>query len=145
MTMTAPEILLCRLRNLWSFYAYPVACFDISPMATALAAGLFLLGMGVQCVLLHRRKGSVWFPALCALAAGIPFFLLYLSDVLYNLIDEREVYIPFIHQNPLIHSDLGVYVIVFGVAAAYLLLGVLAGRLGYRIWNKFRLQSGRKT
>ena len=95
--------------------------------------------------MLHRRKGSVWFPALCALAAGVPFSLLYLSDVLDNLIDRREVYIPFIHQNPLIHSDLGVYVIVFGVAAAYLLLGVLAGRLGYRIWNKFRLQSGRKT
>lgn len=142
MAMTAPTTLLHSLMNLLSFYIYPIACFDISPMATSLAAGLFLLGMLVQGVLLCKRKRSVRFPVLCALAAGVPFFLICLSDVLDRLVDRREVYIPLIHQNPLIYSNLGLYAIIFSVAAAYLLLGVLAGRLAYRAWAKLRPSGG---
>lgn len=133
---------LHSLMNLLSFYIYPIACFDISPMATALAAALFLLGMLAQGVLLWRRKRSVWFPALCALAAGTPFFLIYLSDALDTLVDRRAVYVPLIHQNPLVYSNLGLYVMVFSVAAVYFLLGVLAGRLGYRVWSKLRPAKG---
>ena len=121
------------LVRLGSFYLYPIRCFDISPMAAALAAVCFLLGMAVQGVLLCRRKKAARFPVLCALAAGVPFVLLYLSDILDRLIDSREVYIPLIHDNPLIHSNLGLYVIAFSVLAAWALLGVLAGWAGFRL------------
>ena len=130
------------LVRLGSFYLYPILCFDISPMAAALAAGCFLSGAVVQGILLYRRKKAARFPVLCALAAGVPFFLICLSDVLDRLVDRREVHILLIHQNPLIYSNLGLYVIIFSVAAAYLLLGVLAGRLAYRAWAKLRPSGG---
>lgn len=131
--MTLPVTLLMRLKNLLSFYLYPILCFDISPGAGVLAAACFLLGAAVQGVLLCKRKKAIWFPLLCGLAAVVPFVLLYLSDVLDHLIDLRKVYIPLIHHNPLIHSNFGLYVIVFSAAAAYMLMGVLAGRLVYRV------------
>lgn len=127
MPMTLPVTLLMRLKNLLSFYLYPILCFDISPGAGVLAAACFLLGAAVQGVLLCKRKKAIWFPLLCGLAAVVPFVLLYLSDVLDHLIDRRKVYIPLIHHNPLIHSNFGLYVIVFSAAAAYMLLGTLAG------------------
>ena len=121
------------LVRLGSFYLYPILCFDISPMAAALAAGCFLLGMAVQGILLCRRKKAAWFPILCALAAGVPLVLMYLSDILDRLIDSREVYIPLIHDNILIHSNFGLYVIAFSILAAWALLGVLAGWAGFRL------------
>ncbi len=121
------------LVRLGSFYLYPILCFDISPMAAALAAGCFLSGAVVQGILLYRRKKAARFLVLCALAAGVPFVLLYLSDILDRLIDSREVYISLIHDNPLIHSNLGLYVIAFSVLAAWALLGVLAGWAGFRL------------
>lgn len=69
---------------------------------------------------------------------GVPFTLIYLSDVLDHLIDSREVYIPLIHHNILIHSYFGIYVIVFSAAAAYALLGVLAGWAAYRLLRRKR-------
>ena len=48
MQVTLPMLLLFRLKNMLSFYLYPILCFDISPMAAALAAGCFLLGMAVN-------------------------------------------------------------------------------------------------
>ena len=119
------------LVRLGSFYLYPILCFDISPMAAALAAGCFLSGAVVQGILLYRRKKAARFPVLCAL--GVPFVLLYLSDILDRLIDSREVYISLIHDNPLIHSNFGLYVIAFSVLAAWALLGVLAGWAGFRL------------
>ena len=110
------------LVRLGSFYLYPILCFEISPMAAALAAGCFLSGAVASLC-----------PVLCALAAGGPFVLLYLSDILDRLIDSREVYISLIHDNPLIHSNLGLYVIAFSVLAAWALLGVLAGWAGFRL------------
>ena len=125
--------LIHSLVRLGSFYLYPILCFGISPMAAALAAGCFLSGAVVQGILLYRRKKAARFPVLCALAAGVPFVLLYLSGILDRLIDSREVYISLIHDNPLIHSNLGLYVIAFSVLAAWALLGVLAGWAGFRL------------
>ena len=127
------------LVRLGSFYLYPILCFEISPMAAALAAGCFLSGAVVQGILLYRRKKAARFPVLCALAAGVPFVLLYLSDILDRLIDSREVYISLIHDNPLIHSNLGLYVIAFSVLAAWALLGALA------VWAACRLLRKKKT
>ena len=56
MRMMTPMDLLLILKNMLSFYAYPILCFDISPMAGALAAGCFLLGAAVHSFLLWRRK-----------------------------------------------------------------------------------------
>lgn len=139
MQVTLPMLLLFRLKNLLSFYLYPIRCFDISPMAAALAAVCFLLGMAVQGVLLCRRKKAARFPILCALAAGVPLVLIYLSDILDSLIDPREVYIPLIHDNILIHSNFGLYVIAFSILAAYALLGALA------VWAACRLLRKKKT
>lgn len=133
-----PMMLLMRLTNLLSFYLYPILCFDISPGVGVLAAACFLLGAAIQGFLLYRRKKAVRLPALCALAAGVPFTLIYLSDVLDHLIDSREVYIPLIHHNILIHSYFEIYVIVFSTAAAYALLGVLAGWAAYRLLRRKR-------
>ena len=133
-----PMMLLMRLKNLLSFYLYPVLCFDISPGAGVLAAACFLLGAVIQGVLLCKRKKSARFPALCALAAVVPFVLIYLSDVLDNLIDRRVHDIPLIHHNILIHSNFGLYVIAFSVLAAYALLGVLAGWTAYRLLRRRR-------
>lgn len=134
--MLAVNVLVRSLRSLGSFYLYPVLCFDISPIAAALAAGCFLLGAAIQVFLLYRRKKAARLPALCALAAGIPSALIWLSDVLDNLIDRRVHDIPLIHHNPLIHSYFGIYVIVFSVAAAYALLGALAGWAAYRLLRR---------
>ncbi len=125
--MPVMNALMLSLVSLGSFYLYPIFCCGISPMLTALAAGFFLAGTAVQGFLLWRGKKAAWFPVLCALAAGVPFFLIYLSSVLDRLIDQRVTYVPLIHHNPLIHSDLGIYVIIFSAAAAYALLGTLLG------------------
>lgn len=137
--MLVINVLMRSLVNLGSFYLYPIFCFDISPMAAALAAGLFLLGAAIQVFLLYRRKKSARLPILCALAAGVPFALLWLLDVLDSLIDQRKHLIPLIHHNILIHSNFGLYVIVFSVLAAYALLGALAG------WAVCRLLRRRRT
>lgn len=136
--MLAVNVLVRSLRSLGSFYLYPVLCFDISPIAAALAAGCFLLGAAIQVFLLYRRKKATRLPALCALAAGVPIALIWLSDVLDRLIDQRTHDIPLIHHNPLIHSYFGIYVIVFSAAAAYMLVGVLAGWAAYRLLRRKR-------
>lgn len=133
-----PMMLLMRLTNLLSFYLYPILCFDISPGVGVLAAACFLLGAAIQGFLLCRRKRAALLPALCALAAGVPFTLIYLSDVLDHLIDSREVYIPPIHHNILIHSNFGLYAVAFSVLTAYALLGALAGWAAYRLLRRKR-------
>ena len=76
--MTVLANLLLSLNNLLSFYAYPIGCFDISPIAGVWAAGCFLLGAAVHSFLLWRRKRAAWFPDLCAVwgcgavSAGLP-------------------------------------------------------------------------
>ncbi len=118
------------LINLLSFYAYPIVCFDISPVATAMAAGFVLLGAVVQGCLLYRRKRAARFPVLCAAVAAASFLLIYLMDV-WNRLAERG--------DPLIPISLSM--IVFSVAAAYVLLGALAGWLIYR--TACRARSGK--
>ena len=125
--MRVLTVLWHSLRNLLSIYAYPILCFDISPMATALAAGFLLLGAVVQGFRLYRRKRASRGPVLCAVLMLVPLALMYLLDVLDHLVDQRKVFIPLIHENPLVHSNFGLYVLVFSMAAFYALLGALLG------------------
>ena len=94
MRMMTPLDRLLILKNMLSFYAYPILCFDISPMAGALAAGCFLLGAAVHSFLLWRRKRAAWFPDLCVTGIAVPFLLIFLSDALDRLIDQRKFDIP---------------------------------------------------
>lgn len=137
MRMMTPMDLLLILKNMLSFYAYPILCFDISPIAGALAAGCFLLGAAVHSFLLWRRKRAAWFPDLCVTGIAVPFLLIFLSDALDRLIDQRKFDIPLIHQNPLIHSNLGLYVMIFSVAVFYVLLGTILAWVLWRLWQIF--------
>ena len=119
--------LVLSLVNLLSFYLYPIVCFDISPVATAMAAGFVLLGAAVQGFLLYRRKKPARFPILCAAAAAASFLLIYLMDVWNTLAERGSTLLP-----------ISLSMIVFSVAAAYVLLGALAGWLIYRAVRKAR-------
>ena len=138
MRMMTPMDLLLILKNMLSFYAYPILCFDISPMAGALAAGCFLLGAAVHSFLLWRRKRAAWFPDLCAFGVVVPFLLVFLSDALDRVIDGRKHYIPLIHNNPLIRSNLGFYLIIFSAAVFYVLLGTVLAWVIWRIFGRKR-------
>ena len=138
MRMMTPMDLLLILKNMLSFYAYPILCFDISPMAGALAAGCFLLGAAVHSFLLWRRKRAAWFPDLCAFGVVAPFLLVFLSDALDRVIDGRTHYIPLIHNNPLIRSNLGFYLIIFSAAVFYVLMGTVLAWVIWRIFGRRR-------
>lgn len=123
--MELTTALRLTLINLLSFYAYPVAAFHISPLVTALAAGLFLLGAAAQDSLCRRKKRTAWFPVLCIFVTAVSFSLLCLIDVRNRLAGRGDVIIP-----------VGWGMIVFSVAASYVLLGSLIGRLIYGIFRK---------
>ena len=136
--MTVLANLLLSLNNLLSFYAYPIGCFDISPIAGVWAAGCFLLGAAVHSFLLWRRKRAAWFPDLCVTGIAVPFLLVFLSDALDRVIDGRKHYIPLIHNNPLIRSNLGFYLIIFSAAVFYVLLGTVLAWVIWRIFGRKR-------
>ena len=124
--MTVLANLLLSLNNLLSFYAYPIGCFDISPIAGVWAAGCFLLGAAVHSFLLWRRKRAAWFPDLCAFGVVVPFLLVFLSDALDRVIDGRKHYIPLIH------------LIIFSAAVFYVLLGTVLAWVIWRIFGRKR-------
>ena len=97
----------------------------------------FLLGAAVHSFLLWRRKRAAWFPDLCVTGIAVPFLLIILSDALDRLIDQRKFDIPLIHQNPLIHSNLGLYVMIFSVAVFYVLLGTILAWVLWRLCQIF--------
>ena len=116
-------ILVCLVFSLYPFTA-AVQLGDF--WVLGLAVGFLLAGALAEALLLRRGKRGFWVPALCAGALAV-------MEALYQL----EQF----HITRMITGHDIWWVVFFGVAVLYVLLGAGLGWLG---WKKLRPLRGRK-